>query len=191
MTPITNVRWPVPSGSTGIFKDWGRRGLECSSLVAKIQCRRGTRDGGGECTFLSATDPSRTDSGSTTESSPWGLHPVGRKKLSRIYYTLTLCQAVYNVDYKRDMSKAVWVSGASINSFSTLSASLYHPFVDDQVIALSNWSYKLERLLPPTPHSVLEITVGLRTLSDHFGHLSDPKMLGSDIWPSTIKGPLP
>ena len=39
--------------------------------------------------------------------------------------------------------------------------------------------------------TVLEITVGLRTLSNHFGHLSDPKMLGSDIWPSTIKGPLP
>ena len=38
---------------------------------------------------------------------------------------------------------------------------------------------------------VLEITVGLRTLSGHFGHLSHPKMLGSDIWPSTIKGPLP
>ena len=39
--------------------------------------------------------------------------------------------------------------------------------------------------------AVLEITVGLRTLSDHCGHLSDPKMLGSDIWPNTIKGPLP
>ena len=39
--------------------------------------------------------------------------------------------------------------------------------------------------------SVLEITVGLRTLSDHFGHWSDPKMLGSDIWPSTIKELLP
>ena len=46
-------------------------------------------------------------------------------------------------------------------------------------------------LLCSCAYAVFEITVGLRTLSDHFDHLSDPKMLGSDIWLSTIKGPLP
>ena len=53
--------------------------------------------------------------------------------------------------------------------------------------------HKIDNFLLVTtrPIAVLEITVGLRTLSDHFGHLSDPKMLGSDTWPSTIKGPLP
>ena len=33
--------------------------------------------------------------------------------------------------------------------------------------------------------TVLEIMVSIQTLSDHFGILSDPKKLGSDIWLST------
>ena len=34
--------------------------------------------------------------------------------------------------------------------------------------------------------AVLEITIGHRTLSDHFDHFSDPKVFGSDVWLSTI-----